>query len=144
MVKISRLTSSDLELRTWNPMWSGKSQLSRSEWLRLHKLISSDLGLRTWNPCEPALNFKVLVSQNGVWSSKRLGPHGILSNLFPIVLLLGASLFVGGNKGRLSWIFSTSGLATDPQRPSYVCSTAPTAVASPVFSYNIIILYFQL
>ena len=29
-------------LRTWDHVWSGKSQLSRSQWLRLHRLTSSD------------------------------------------------------------------------------------------------------
>ena len=32
-------------LGTWDPVWSGKSQLPCSKWLRLHGLTSSDLGL---------------------------------------------------------------------------------------------------
>ena len=38
-----------LGLRTWDPMWSGKSQLPCSQRLRLHRLTSSDLGLSTWD-----------------------------------------------------------------------------------------------
>ena len=33
---------------SWDPVWSGKSQPSWSQWLRLHGLTSSDFGLRTW------------------------------------------------------------------------------------------------
>ena len=36
--------------RTWDPVWSGKSQLPSSQLLRLHGLTSSDLELRTWGP----------------------------------------------------------------------------------------------
>ena len=39
-----------LEIRTWNPVWSGESQLPCSQQLRLHGLTSSELGLRTWDP----------------------------------------------------------------------------------------------
>jgi hypothetical protein len=42
-------------LGTWDYVWSGRSQLPYSQWLRLHGLTSNDLGLRTWDPCEPAL-----------------------------------------------------------------------------------------
>ena len=35
---------------TWDFVWSGKSQLPCSQWLRLDILTSSDLGLRTWKP----------------------------------------------------------------------------------------------
>ena len=37
---------------THDPVWSGKSQLPCSQWLKLHGLTSSDLWLMT--PCEPA------------------------------------------------------------------------------------------
>ena len=37
-------------LGTWDPMWSGKSQLPCSQRLRLHILISSHMGLTTWCP----------------------------------------------------------------------------------------------
>ena len=39
-----------LELRTWDPMWSDKSQLWCSQRLRLHRLTSSDLGFMAWSP----------------------------------------------------------------------------------------------
>ena len=38
-----------LGLKTWDPMWSGKSQFPCSQQLRLHGLTSRDLGLRTWD-----------------------------------------------------------------------------------------------
>ena len=38
-----------LGLRTWDRVWSGKSQLPCSRRLRLHGSISSHLGLRTWD-----------------------------------------------------------------------------------------------
>ena len=37
-------------LETWNPMWSGESQFSCSQHIRLHELTSSDLELKTWEP----------------------------------------------------------------------------------------------
>ena len=45
---VSRHGCSYLGVRTWEPAWSGRSQLPCSQWLRLHGLTSSDLGLRTW------------------------------------------------------------------------------------------------
>ena len=41
----SRHSMSQSGLKIWDPMWSGKSQLPSSRWLRLHGLTSSDLGL---------------------------------------------------------------------------------------------------
>ena len=35
---------------TWDPVWSGKSQLPCSQRLRLHGLTSSVLGPRSWDP----------------------------------------------------------------------------------------------
>ena len=52
---VSRHGCSYLGVRTWEPAWSGRSQLPCSQWLRLHGLTSSDLGLRTWDPGELAL-----------------------------------------------------------------------------------------
>ena len=49
-----------LELRTWDPMWSGKSQLPCSQQLRLHGLTSNDLGLRTWDPMWTSPNTNTL------------------------------------------------------------------------------------
>ena len=39
-----------LRLRTWDLLWSGKSQLSCSPRLRFHRLTKSDMGLRTSYP----------------------------------------------------------------------------------------------
>ena len=44
-----------LGLGTWDLVWSGKSQLPSSQWLRLQELTSSELGVKTCDPCEPAL-----------------------------------------------------------------------------------------
>jgi hypothetical protein len=44
------LSMSYFGLRTWDPMWSGESQLQCSQRLRLHKLASNDLGLVAWGP----------------------------------------------------------------------------------------------
>ena len=44
-----------MRLRTWDPVWSGKSQPPCTPRLRLHRLTSIDLVLRTWDPCELAL-----------------------------------------------------------------------------------------
>ena len=54
-------------------VWSGKSQLPCSRWLRLHGLTSSDLGLRTWDlvwsgksqpPCSQWLRLHGLISSD--------------------------------------------------------------------------------
>ena len=42
-----------LELRTWDPVLSGKSQLPCSQWWKLQPQLTWDLQLGT--PCEPAL-----------------------------------------------------------------------------------------
>ena len=41
-----------LKNRTWNPVWSGKSQLPCSQQLRLHGLTSSDFGGQKTYRCE--------------------------------------------------------------------------------------------
>lgn len=44
-----------LSVRTWGPVWNGKSRFSCSQWLGLHGLTSSEMEVRTWDPCKPAL-----------------------------------------------------------------------------------------
>jgi hypothetical protein len=63
-----------LGLRTWDPMWSGKSQIPCSQQLRLHILTSSDVGLRLGTRCE-------MTSSNFQCSQWRRLPGLISSNL---------------------------------------------------------------
>ena len=86
------LTSSELGVRTWDPMWSGKSQLPYSQRLRLHGLTSSEgksqlpysqrlrshgltsseLGVRTWDP--------MWSGKSQLPYSQRLRLHGLTSS----------------------------------------------------------------
>ena len=68
-------------IQIWNHVWSGKSQLSCAQWLRLHKLTSSDLGVRTWDPCKLALNTLNIVF-SVVWY------FYVLVATFPITFLI--------------------------------------------------------
>ena len=49
-------------LKTWDPMWSGKSQCPCSQQLRLHRLTSSGLG-GLGTPCEVALRGICITNQ---------------------------------------------------------------------------------
>ena len=46
---IQKVSSCGHSCHTWDPVWSGQSQLPCSQQLRLHGLTSSDLGLETWD-----------------------------------------------------------------------------------------------
>ena len=78
---------------TWDPLWSGKSQLPCSQRLILHELTSSDLGCRTCGtPCEPAITCLVSVLLFYQWQIITLQGLCIKGHSFSIL----ETFWVGG------------------------------------------------
>jgi hypothetical protein len=71
-----KVTISYLGLRTWGPMWSGKSQLSWSQHLTLHQLTSSDVEFDIhvkWPPTTTLTTSFIVVEAKGPRWPKLLG-----------------------------------------------------------------------